>query len=125
MKVLVCGSRYFEDRRVLGRALSALHAETPITLIIQGGATGADHLAKLWAHHQKVSVCEFPANWKFHGKAAGPIRNQSMLDIMAPDLVVAFLGGAGTADMVRRSEAAGVRVLHPQNPPAASPQNPK
>jgi hypothetical protein len=28
-----------------------------------------------------------------------------------PDLVVAFPGGRGTADMVRRANAAGVRVM--------------
>jgi hypothetical protein len=36
------------------------------------------------------------------GPAAGPIRNQRMLD-WGPDLVVAFAGGKGTADMVRRA----------------------
>lgn len=45
-----------------------------------------------------------------NGKAAGPIRNQRMLDEGKPDLVVAFPGGRGTADMVRRAKAAGVPV---------------
>jgi hypothetical protein len=30
-----------------------------------------------------------------------------------PDLLVAFAGGKGTADMVRRARAAGVEVIEP------------
>jgi acyl-CoA synthetase (NDP forming) len=57
-------------------------------------------------HH----VTSFPANWKKHGKSAGPIRNQLMLDVGKPDLVIAFPGGSGTADMIRRARKAGVPV---------------
>lgn len=53
----------------------------------------------------------FRANSRKHGRAAGPIRNQQMLDEGKPHLVVAFPGGTGTADMVRRAQAAGVLVL--------------
>jgi hypothetical protein len=49
------------------------------------------------------------ADWSI-GRKAGPIRNQRMLDEHAPDLVVAFPGGRGTADMVRRARKSGVEV---------------
>lgn len=52
-----------------------------------------------------------PPMQMLRGKAAGPIRNQHMIDTAKPDLVVSFPGGAGTADMVRRAKAAGVRVI--------------
>jgi hypothetical protein len=48
------------------------------------------------------------ADWEKLGRSAGPIRNQAMLDEGRPDLVVAFPGHHGTADMVRRARAAGV-----------------
>ena len=54
---------------------------------------------------------EYPAPWKRFGPSAGGIRNQQMLDEGKPDLVVAFPGGKGTADMVRRAENAGVKVI--------------
>jgi hypothetical protein len=50
-----------------------------------------------------VPVIEFPANWKVYGRAAGPIRNMKMLLEGKPDLVVAFPGGIGTADMVKKA----------------------
>jgi hypothetical protein len=52
-----------------------------------------------------------PADWKAHGRAAGPIRNQRMIDEHRPELVVAAPGGRGTADMVRRARAAGIEVF--------------
>ena len=47
------------------------------------------------------------------GRSAGPIRNQAMLDEGRPDLVVAFPGHHGTADIVRRARAAGIKVRQP------------
>lgn len=83
----------------------------PDTVIIHGAATGADSLANRWAVVNWVRSEEYPADWKKHGAAAGPIRNQRMIDEGKPDLVVAFPGGKGTADMVSRAKAAGVRVI--------------
>jgi hypothetical protein len=67
-------------------------------------------MAGEWADVFGVPFRIFPANWKKHGRAAGPMRNQQMLDEGKPDLVIAFPGGSGTADMVRRAKAAGVPV---------------
>jgi YspA, cpYpsA-related SLOG family len=110
MKVLVCGGRHFRSPVQVFRALDRLHQEKPITELMQGGATGADQFAREWAATKpeiKRYVCH--ADWETHGRAAGPIRNEKMLT-WKPDLVVAFPGGFGTADMVRRAEAAGVPV---------------
>ena len=84
--------------------------------MIAGEASGADFLAKVFALDEygdieAVSYKGFPADWKKHGKAAGGIRNQQMLDEGKPDLVIAFPGGTGTADMIRRARKAGVEVV--------------
>ncbi|RSV15667.1 DUF2493 domain-containing protein [Sphingomonas sp. ABOLF] len=115
LRVLVCGGRDFVDTRALYHLLDRVELEHPVACIISGCAPGADSQAIGWAyddrHHPTVAVERFPADWRKHGRAAGPLRNQRMLDEGKPDLVVAFPGGRGTADMVRRAEAAGVRVL--------------
>lgn len=54
------------------------------------------------------------ADWDGLGRKAGPIRNQRMLDEGKPDLVVAFPGDKGTADMVRRARTASLEVLEIQ-----------
>ncbi len=108
MRVLVCGGRTFDDRPMLLRVMDRIHATREITTIIHGAARGADLLAGAWAVMRRVPVQEFPADWNRHGKAAGPIRNQRMLDEGKPDLVVGFPGGTGTRDMLTRAERAGV-----------------
>lgn len=80
-------------------------------IIINGAADGADSVSSDWAIMRRAQLIEYPADWKKHKKAAGPIRNQEMLDKEQPDLVVAFPGGKGTADMVARARKAGVEVL--------------
>jgi hypothetical protein len=106
MRVLVCGGRDYSDRETLFSTLDRLG----VTAIITGGARGADSLAERWTYERGVPVERYEADWRRHGSAAGPIRNQEMLDQGHPDLVLAFPGGRGTADMVRRARAAGVRV---------------
>jgi len=78
--------------------------------IIAGGAPGADTAAVACAMVHWVEFKEYPADWKKYGPSAGPIRNQQMIDEGKPDLVVAFPGGHGTADMVARAKKAGIPV---------------
>lgn len=106
MRVLVCGGRDYDNVARAEEVLDALD----IDVIIEGGARGADNLGYQYAYRHDILVETFPARWDRHGKAAGPLRNQRMLDEGKPDLVVAFPGGRGTADMVRRAKKAGVPV---------------
>jgi hypothetical protein len=108
MRLLVCGGRDFRDDALLSAHLDAVHADRPISCVISGAASGADHLAYNWAKARGIDVVEFPADWKTHGKAAGPIRNRKMIVEGKPDEVIAFPGGRGTADMKRAALAAGI-----------------
>lgn len=110
MRLLVCGGREFADKAALFDVLDAVHRERPVEVVIQGGARGADQLAYVWAVARSVQTYTFEADWNRYGTKAGPIRNQEMLDRGKPDLVVAFPGGRGTADMVRRATIRGVEV---------------
>jgi hypothetical protein len=113
MRVLVCGGRDFLNRTAVWKELNGLHAKHGRLTVIQGGARGVDQMAREWCYDvRSVHMINEPADWLKHGPAAGPIRNQLMLDEHKPDMVLAFPGGRGTADMVRRAEKAGVPVLH-------------
>lgn len=132
MRVLVCGgrdygfrpkgcppesARAYDDRAskqrfMLDETLRDLHkTRGPFTVLINGAAAGADALAVSWALSRGLTIESYAADWKTHGRAAGPIRNQQMLDAGKPELVVAFPGGDGTADMVRKARATGVEVF--------------
>jgi hypothetical protein len=111
MKALVCGGRGYTDAERMARVMDAAVERLGVTEIIQGGAPGADHLAKQWALTHGIPQTEFPADWSRFPKAAGPIRNQQMLDEGKPDLVIAFPGSDGTANMVGKAKKAGIRVI--------------
>lgn len=121
MRVLVCGGRNYNDEATLCYVLD--NAGT-IGVLIHGNARGADLLADAWAKRRGIVVEVFPADWTRHGAGAGPIRNKQMLVEGTPDRVIAFPGGKGTADMVRRAKKAGIPVQEVPgfNPIGASPR---
>lgn len=111
MRALICGGRDFLNAALVWSWLDRLHEATPITAIIQGGAAGVDAIANEWAKTKpeiQRFVCR--ADWKKHGRSAGPKRNARMLE-WRPDVVVAFPGGRGTADMLARAIAAKVKII--------------
>lgn len=104
--LLVCGGRDYRDRATAFAALDEANVEVERRgqrlYVMQGGAEGADALAREWAQDRCVPWVTFPANWRRDGKRAGRVRNQDMID-QRPASVLAFPGGAGTADMIRRA----------------------
>lgn len=108
---LVCGGRTYADMSRVFEALDALAAGVELVAIRHGGAAGADELAGMWCRARGVPEQVFRADWRRYGRAAGPLRNGEMLKDGAVVVVVAFPGGAGTADMVRRARAAGLPVV--------------
>jgi len=123
MKVLVCGGRHYRARGKVFRVLDDLQRRLGglITHVVTGSATGADEHAEAWADERGVQRVLCPANWNKLGRSAGPTRNALMLKLLVKsqddkgletsDIVLAFPGGAGTADMVQRARVAGFTVI--------------
>jgi hypothetical protein len=110
MIVLVCGGRTYNDEGKVFSVLDYIHNEIKITGIVHGAASGADTLAGKWALSRSIPQIKFPAQWDLYGKSAGYIRNKEMLEKGKPNLVVAFPGGKGTANMIKLAEDANVKV---------------
>lgn len=106
-RVLVCGGRDYDD----WVTFSDVMATIDIAVMCHGCARGADSFAAQYGDMEGIPTEGFRADWRKHGKAAGVMRNQLMLDVFKPTLVVAFPGGRGTADMVSRATKAGVKIL--------------
>jgi len=81
----------------------------PNVFVIAGKASGVDTVAIDWAVLNWCDYKEYPADWKTHGKSAGPIRNRQMLLEGKPDEIVAFPGNKGTANMIAQANEAGVK----------------
>jgi predicted Rossmann-fold nucleotide-binding protein len=110
MIVLVCGGREYDDKERLYQVLDRIASKVEIEVVVHGAARGADVLAGFWAADRGVEVRIHPADWIRYGKRAGYLRNMEMLE-EHPDLIVAFPGGKGTANMVRLARKAGVPVI--------------
>lgn len=110
IRVLVTGGRDYAQQQRVNYALHAVHAKYPVSVLIRGGARGADELAKRWAQANGIPYDEYAADWDKHGRSAGHIRNAEMLKEGKPDCVVAFPGGRGTAGMVAIARKAGIPV---------------
>lgn len=124
-RIGVTGGRDFADWNLVAKVVHAL----PYGVLVHGAASGADDLcAKWWTRMMGRPDEPHQADWGHCGEscyhpvrtapdgsnycpAAGPRRNQQMVD-SGLDLLVAFPGGRGTADMVLRAGSAGVPVLH-------------
>jgi hypothetical protein len=118
LTIVVCGGRAYEDGERVWRALDGLHERFGIELLAHGNSgrrrrgvvVGADLHAHDWAREVGVEVAVFEPAWDAHGRSAGPKRNREMLNIMQPDLVVAFPGGRGTEDCVGAAKQRRIRV---------------
>lgn len=111
MRILVCGGRDFADSDLLNRTLDQLAKTHFIEAVIEGNGRGADRMAGFWARKHGIDNLKYPPDWDRYGAAAGPMRNQEMIDDGRPDLVIAFPGGRGTQDMIKRALVAGIEVV--------------
>lgn len=129
-KILVCGGRKFADRQWLYRVLDSALKRYGALVIINGGAPGADTLAREWAFERLQPAITYPARWDDirpgvrvktrrdgtrYNADAGHERNSLMLSDGKPNLVIAFPGGAGTANMVAQARDNKVQLVQYRN----------
>lgn len=111
MRVIICGGRKWCELKYSYYVLDFINKKLHnITTVIQGGAFGADALAAHWAFDRKIECLEYPADWDRYGKSAGMIRNKQMLE-EKPDLIIAFPGGKGTANMINIARKANIKIM--------------
>lgn len=99
-KVIVAGSRGFNNYLALERVLDKLLINKKDIEIVSGTARGADKLGEKYAEHKKLKIAKFPAQWNKFGKSAGYKRNAQMADYA--DACVVFWDGEsrGTKHMI-------------------------
>lgn len=109
--VLVFGGRDYHNKAFVWAALDALHVLSPIRVLVEGGARGADRLARVWALQKGISHYPVPADWDAWGSLAGPRRNLRMITETRPDVGVAFTGDRGTRSMVKLAKMVGLPLI--------------
>ena len=109
MKIIIAGSRNFNDYNLLKSSCDNLLTQFTNIEIVSGTARGADKLGERYAREKGYSIKEFPANWSL-GKSAGYIRNDEMAKYA--DMLIAFWDGTskGTKHMIDLANKRGIRV---------------
>ena len=107
MRVAIVGSRNYPRPEKVAEYVRNLPKDT---CVISGGAAGVDTWAENAAKFHHLDTLIFRARWDLHGRAAGMIRNQDIVD--TAERLVAFWDGAsrGTADSIARAHARGIPV---------------
>ncbi|WP_440066411.1 SLOG family protein [Streptosporangium sp. OZ121] len=121
MRVIVTGSRDWPDLMTVCTALDAAYRDAerrgllPLEVVHGGCPTGADAMAAAWAYlsaqdlDRAVVEHVYAADWETHGRAAGPMRNQRMVNAGA-DRMIAFNlnNSSGTSGTIKLAEDAGI-----------------
>ncbi len=112
-RVIIAGCRDFDDYALLKQRCNYYLQEKMVThnvIIVSGHASGADALGERFAEEHGLPCETHPADWKSHGRAAGPIRNKEMAE--CSDALIAFWDGKskGTKSMIEHAQRMGLRV---------------
>lgn len=98
MRVIVAGSRDVTDRFIVHAAIA--ESGLRITELVSGCARGVDRLGEDWARDNAIPIKRFPADWKKHGRAAGPIRNMQMAEYAEAAIIVCHTNSRGSESMI-------------------------
>ncbi len=111
MKVIIAGSRIFNDYEILHQKCDYILSKVSEVEIVSGTAYGADKLGKRYANEKGYRLTQFPADWEKYGKSAGYKRNEEMAKYA--DSLIAFWDGKskGTKHMIDLAERYKLKVI--------------
>ena len=111
MKLIVAGSRDFNNYDLLKKSIQENFQRWEVEEIVSGTARGADTLGEQFAKEYDIPVKQFPANWDLYGKSAGYRRNAEMANYA--DALIAFWNGEskGTIHMINLAKEKNLKVV--------------
>lgn len=115
VSVVITGGRDFLDWSAVHKLLFELYYDHGERLRIAVGdcPTGVDAAVISWLiKHPRVAHKIYKADWKQHGRKAGPLRNALMIDTEKPCVVFAFPGGKGTEHCKGYAKSKGISVVN-------------
>ncbi|KPE49753.1 DUF2493 domain-containing protein [Chryseobacterium indologenes] len=109
MKVIIAGTRKFENYSLLKERCDYILRNCSDVEIVSGGAKGADLIGEKYANEKGFKLTRFPANWKL-GPKAGPIRNHHMAEYA--DALIAFWDkkSKGTLNMIEAAKKHKLKI---------------
>jgi hypothetical protein len=110
MKVIIAGSRDFNDYNELCKFCDHVLQNQKEIEVVSGTAKGADQLGEKYATERGYTIKQFPADWDKHGRSAGYIRNEEMAKYA--DALIAFWNGnsKGTEHMINLAKKYNLKI---------------
>lgn len=110
MKVIIAGSRTFNDFELLCNKCNEIIGDTKDVEIVSGAAYGADQLGEEYAAEMLFDLKQFHPDWGKYKKSAGYIRNEEMAKYA--DMLIAFWNGEsrGTKHMIDLAHKHNLKV---------------
>lgn len=112
-RVIIAGCRDFNDYELLKEKCDYFlqDEKKEDVVIISGHASGADALGERYAQERGFLLETYPADWKAHGRTAGPIHNARMASVA--NALIAFWDGKsrGTKNMIETAKNHNLKVV--------------
>ena len=112
MRILITGSRDWEDVGFINAVLDDYSGEENVTLVSGACPKGADLICENYAAWARWRIEEYPALWDKYGKRAGMVRNAQMVALGA-DVCLAFIKNRspGATHTARMAQEAGIETI--------------
>jgi hypothetical protein len=109
VKAIICGGDKYKDKKTFEAVMDTIGICLGNTACAQGGTT--TQMATHWAYNKKIPCNIFDVD-PDHGKVLGITkRNQAMLDVFKPDVVIAFPGALDMHDLILRALKSSIQVI--------------
>lgn len=100
LKVVIAGSRKITENYYKDLLRAIKNSQFEITEVVSGCAIGVDRMGERYATSKNIPIKRFPADWTYHGKAAGPIRNSAMAAYCDAAIILYDGSSPGTKNMI-------------------------
>ena len=112
VRILITGSRDWQDYGLLRQILLRTYQKSGPYTLVHGAARGVDREAAKFALSLGCDVEPHPADWGRHNRSAGIIRNNAMVSL-GSDYCYAFIhnGSPGASHCAGAAESAGIRTF--------------
>lgn len=119
VRLALIGSRNFRDYKLFCESVQEALLDWKInsndlSCVVSGGASGADALAERWALEKGLKISVFRADWKSHGRRAGPLRNSEIVKYATHLVAFPSHNGSGTQDTIRKAQLEGkpIKIIY-------------
>lgn len=104
MKLIIAGSRKFNDYQLLEKEVDNYIGGNLDIEIISGTENGADQMGEDYAKNKNLKITQFHPNREKYGKKAGPIKNEEMAKYATDCIVFIVNGSTGSANMIKMAK---------------------